>query len=106
MSLPAPVLDFYLQLASPGITADRLCDHPVTRRYATRFSLLEVALGPTDARAWLLGALLLDHHHPESDPPAPSSPPHPQAPLPLWPLDPTHTKPLPLNPHPHPPETA
>lgn len=105
MNLPAPVLDLYLQLASPGVTADRLCDHPVTRRYATRFSLLEVALGPTDARAWLLGALLLDHH-PESDPPAPPAPPHlhPQAPIPLWPFDPPNPKPL--NPHPHPPEIA
>ncbi len=51
----------YLRLTSRA-TPERLRTHPLTAAYASSFFSLAQQRGLTNARAWLLGRLLMDLH--------------------------------------------
>ncbi len=56
----------YLRLTSRA-TPERLRTHPLTAAYASSFFSLAQQRGLTNARAWLLGRLLMDLH-PDASP--------------------------------------
>jgi hypothetical protein len=70
-------IEHILELAQTANNAESLCDSSLTRSYALRFSLLEGVIGLSDARIWLVGALVSDTYLKKDSPgPDPGSDPN------------------------------